>query len=79
MVSEPMHNYNVDVPDSSLNPCFSGRWFRSFITQCLTATKGCLNPCFSGRWFRSADITVGNEFKNEQVLILVLVEDGFGE
>ena len=37
----------------------------------------CLNPCFSGRWFRSK-----RHYKkygcDDWVLILVLVEDGFG-
>ena len=37
----------------------------------------CLNPCFSGRWFRS-EAQQGFSEESGRVLILVLVEDGFG-
>ena len=36
-----------------------------------------LNPCFSGRWFRSLR-NFAVEVITLSVLILVLVEDGFG-
>ena len=36
-----------------------------------------LNPCFSGRWFRSG-VKRSQPTLQSTVLILVLVEDGFG-
>ena len=38
----------------------------------------CLNPCCNGRWFRSSYLAIKRK-EAEIVLILVVMEDGFGE
>ena len=60
-----------------LNPCFSGRWFRSLQVIRVSRKWVGLNPCFSGRWFRRRRLIFLRK-KERNVLILVLVEDGFG-
>ena len=61
-----------------LNPCFSGGWSRSLHIRYNMPEYICgLNPCFSGGWSRRRVKTSFSKWLQE-VLILVLVEDGLG-
>ena len=62
-----------------LNPCCSGRWYRSCTAPASYARRlRRLNPCCSGRWYRSVK-SLQTLQSNPHVLILVVVEDGIGE
>ena len=78
MVSENKTQFGLACVIMSLNPCFSGRWSRSSITDAMASGISSLNPCFSGRWSRSSPLNL-TIMELYLVLILVLVEDGLGD
>ena len=59
MVFEIFKDMLVKDLSTSLNPCFTGKWFLSSrgIRRAKTATLS-LNPCFTGKWFLSQLETV---------------------
>ena len=77
MVSETGNPFYY-VESEGLNPYFVGRWFRSPFYYVESEEGLCLNPYFVGRWFRSA-INISEILKKCSVLILILLEDGFGD
>ena len=77
MVSECLTSNTKYYVKICLNPCFSGRWSRSTALMLFGMGLYGLNPCFSGRWSRSFQHGQSRPRRND-VLILVLVEDGLG-
>ena len=62
--------------ETGLNPCFVGRWTSTRLRQPLTRVlTSCLNPCFVGRW-TSTGIDYACQANADEVLILVLLDDG---
>ncbi len=41
------------VAVQGLNPCFNGRWSRTFLILGIIIINAGLNPCFNGRWSRT--------------------------
>ena len=76
MVSAKTVNLLIIHYLNCLNPYYTGRWFLLIGLDVLIENNPSLNPYYTGRWFLlfNLSIIMNNLF---QVLILIILEDGF--